>query len=277
MRLGGPVFGGYDSPDAWVAQVRRLGYRAASCPVDTAADNDTVKAYERAAAEADIVIAEVGAWSNPISYDDKERGAALAKCKSALDLADRIGARCCVNVVGSRSDNWAGPHIDSFTDETIELVVDSVREIVDAVKPTRTFWTIETMPWIIPDSPDSYLALLDAIDRDRVAVHFDPVNMISNPRRYCDTTSFLRECFEKLGPRIKSCHAKDIVLRNELTVHLSEALPGEGALDYAEFLRQVARLKDDVPIMLEHLATPEEYDRAASYIRHVAATERLVL
>lgn len=38
----------------------------------------------------------------------------------------------------------------------------NVRQIVDAVKPKRTFYTLETMPWVIPDSPDSYLKLIEA-------------------------------------------------------------------------------------------------------------------
>ncbi len=71
MRLGGPVFGDMDIPDGWVREVSRQGYRAAFCPLKSVEDRDAVRAFERAAAEADIVIAEVGAFgNNPISPDD---------------------------------------------------------------------------------------------------------------------------------------------------------------------------------------------------------------
>ena len=66
-------------------------------------------AYVRAAREADIVIAEVGAWSNPISPDEGTRQQAIRHCQEQLALADRVGARCCVNIAGSRSPDWAGP------------------------------------------------------------------------------------------------------------------------------------------------------------------------
>jgi len=46
--------------------------------------------------------------------------------------------------------------------------------IIDAVQPTRTFYTLETMPWMYPDSPQSYLRLLQAVDRRQFAVHFAP-------------------------------------------------------------------------------------------------------
>ena len=51
-----------------------------------------IHAYRDAADDADIIIAEVGAWSNPLSSDPEVRAAALDKCRSALQLADRIGA-----------------------------------------------------------------------------------------------------------------------------------------------------------------------------------------
>ena len=153
------------------------------------------------------------------------------------------------------------------------LIVTSVREIIDAVQPARTYYTLETMPWAPPHSPQSYLDLIEAVDRDRFGVHLDPVNLVNSPERYFDTTGLLRECFAKLGPWIRSCHAKDIVLDERLTVHLSEAAPGEGALDYATYLRELDALGADVPLLIEHLPDEESYDKAAAHIRSVAAAE----
>lgn len=271
MRLGGPVFGDISTPELWVAAVRKQGYRAAYCPLDAAANDATVRAYAEAAAQADIVIAEVGAWSNPISTEDGTRRAAIALCQKQLDLAERIGARCCVNIAGSRGEQWDGPHPDNLTAATFDLVVQTVREIIDAVQPRRTFYTLETMPWAFPDGPDSYLALIKAIDRPAFAVHFDPVNLISSPQRYFDNAAFLRDCFARLGPWIKSCHAKDILLAPRLTVHLDEVRPGLGGLDYATLLHEIRVLDPEIPLLLEHLPDAAEYVLAADYIRSIAA------
>ena len=138
MRLGGPVFGGdavTRDPDAWIAALRARNYRAAYCPLDERADDATVRAFANAARAADIVIAEVGAWSNPLSPDDATREKALALCRERLALADRIGARCCVNIAGSRGPKWDGPHPDDLTEDTFALLVETVRAIIDAVKP----------------------------------------------------------------------------------------------------------------------------------------------
>lgn len=268
VRLGGPVHEKYTSPEEWVAAVKRLGFGAAYCPIGADASDATVNAYADAAKKANIVISEVGAWSNPMDPDEARRKAALDKCKTQLALADRIGANCCVNIAGSRGEQWDGHDPKNFTKETFDLIVETTRSIIDAVKPTRTFYTLETMPWAYPDSADSYLSLIEAIDRKEFAAHLDPVNLVCSPQRYYANADLIRACFEKLGPYIKSCHAKDIILQPKLTTHLDEIRPGLGNLDYEVFLKELVKL-DDVPLMLEHLSSAEEYAQAAEYVRSV--------
>jgi sugar phosphate isomerase/epimerase len=270
MRFGGPIFGEYRDPDTWVSLVKHKGFRAANAPVGSDADGQTIRAYADAAGTADIVIAEVGAWSNPLGPDEKARKEAVELCTERLALAEAVGARCCVNISGSRGERWDGPDPRNLTDETFDMIVETVRGIIDAVSPTRTYYCLETMPWMYPDSVDSYRALLRAIDRSAFAVHFDPVNLVSSPERHFRNAELIAEFVEALGPHIRSVHAKDSVLHSELTTHLSEGRPGTGGLDYAALLRQLATLEPDTPLMMEHLPNEDEYDRATSYIRSVA-------
>jgi sugar phosphate isomerase/epimerase len=92
--------------------------------------------------------------------------------------------------------------------------------------------------------------------------------MISSPSRYYNNGVFLKECFSKLGPHIKSIHAKDITIMPELTLHLEERRPGSGSLDYTVFLQEVSKLRD-IPFLMEHLTKQEDYKLAADYIREV--------
>ncbi len=103
LRLGGPLFGTFDDPDSWAAAHQKLGYRAAYCPLKTDAASDVIKAYASAARKADIVIAEVGAWSNPLSPDPKMAQQSFKRCVDSLALAEAIGANCCVNIAGSKN------------------------------------------------------------------------------------------------------------------------------------------------------------------------------
>lgn len=277
MRLGAPIHGQFASPEAWVAAVQQQGYRAAYCPVTLDADQATVEAYASAATAANIVIAEVGAWSNPLSPDSAIRDAAIERCIRSLDLAERIGARCCVNIAGSRGERWDGPHKDDLTKATFELIVETVQQIIDAVKPSRTFYTLEPMPYMYPDSIESYQRLIQAIDRPAFAVHFDPVNLINSPQLYYANGDFMRAFVDQLGPAIKSVHAKDTIIRQQLTVHIDEVRPGLGTLDYPALLHALSALDPDLPFMLEHLPSQEEYEAAAAYVRGVAAQEGIQL
>lgn len=270
MRLGGPVFVEDITPERWITAVQQAGYGAAYCPVTVDDDPATVSAYVEAAAGAGIVIAEVGAWSNPLDADEAVRRAALAKCQAQLALADEVGARCCVNISGSRGEPWDGPHPANLTEETFDMVVESVRAIIDVVKPVRTFYTLEPMPWMYPDSADSYLRLIAAIDRPQFGVHVDMVNVVNSPQRYFDNTALIHEWFSKLGPYVKSTHAKDTLLSTKLTTHLDEVRPGLGRLDYRTLLRELDKLDPDTPLMIEHLHTAEDYRLSADYIRSVA-------
>ena len=269
MRLGGPLFEPYLDPDGWVTALKRLGYRAAYCP--EIKGGNTPEDFAKAARTADIVIAEVGVWNNPLSRDNDARKDAIRLCQQKLVLADEIGAACCVNIAGSRGSKWDGPHPDDLTSDTFDLIVDTVRDIIDAVKPKRTFYTLETMPWMYPDSTESYLRLINAIDRPSFAVHFDPVNLICSPQRYFSNAALIGEFIAVLGPRIKSVHAKDIVLRDHLTTHLDEVCPGLGALNYRNLLRELNHLDADLPLMVEHLPGEVEYKQATAYLRSVAA------
>lgn len=276
IRLGGPLFDPFEGPDAWVESLRKRGYRAGNSPVNPGADENQIRSCEKAARDNDVVIAEVGAWSNPISPDPQEAAKAIEMCIAGLQLADQIGARCCVNISGSKNPKyWAGPHQDNMTEAVFDQVVEISRKIIDAVKPSRTSFALEAMPWSFPYSTETYLKLLKAIDRKSFGVHLDPVNMITSPQDYYSNGKLIKEMFSVLGPHIKSCHAKDIILREDNYIpQLDEIRPGLGALNYGVFLRELAKL-DDVPLMMEHLKNDAEYKLAADHIRSVGQSVQI--
>lgn len=271
MRLGGQVFLENKNPESWSHALKQTGFRATTCPINGDDDIGELDDYLLAAAQNDILISEVGAWSNPISRNEETRRNAIAYCIKRLELAERMAAQCCVNIAGSRGEQWDGPDPDNFSDETFELIVETTREIIDAVKPERTVFALEMMPWVFPDSADTYLSLIKGIDRKGFGVHFDPVNIISSPRAYYRNGEIIKDFFAKLGPNIRNCHAKDILLGGKLTVHLDEVIPGQGNLDYRIFLTELNKLHPDTTLIIEHLSTNDQYKQASDYIRKTAS------
>ena len=278
IRLGGPIFKEVSNdPVSWVKAHIELGYNAAYCPLDADASSEMIKAFENEAQKSNLIIAEVGAWSNPISPDNTEQKKSFEHCCRQLDLADRIGAKCCVNIAGSRnSEQWDGPHIENLTNDTFDLIIEITRKIIDSVKPNRTYFTLEPMPWIFPNSVESYEKLLKSINRQGFAVHFDPVNLINSPENYYQNASIIKDAFKTLGPYIKSCHGKDTIIDSRLTTHISETRPGLGNLDYPVFLNELSKLHD-IPLMLEHMENPEDYKLSVAYLHQLVSENGLDL
>ncbi len=275
MRLGASLEPSSEDPQEIARAYVAAGYGAAVCPPVTFDQPERIRDIHQAFTSQDVVLAEIGAWNNMLDPDPARREANLQANIEKLALGDELGVRCCVNIAGSlRPDRWDGPHPRNLSAEAFELTVQNVRRIIDAVRPKRTCYCLETMPWAIPESPQRYLDLIRAIDRPMFGVHLDPVNLVNGPEKYFNNAALLRECFAKLGPWIVSCHGKDIRLQDRLTLHLDEVRPGLGALDYGVFLCELSRLPGDVPLILEHLP-PEEYPLAQKHVKEVAAVHGL--
>lgn len=271
MRFGAPLFDAYHDPQGWVDSLKRNGYNAAYCPVGQDASAAQIEEYRLAAQENDIVIAEVGAWgNNPLHPDAAVAEQGYRSLVEALTLAESIGARCCVNVSGSRGAVWDGPHPLNLTEETFERIAGYVNRLLDEVRPQCTAFSLEMMPWMFPTTAQENLALLDAVGRPSFVAHLDLVNITCSPRLYYENARTTADAFATLGRRIKSVHAKDIVLREQLTTHLDEVRPGLGGFDYHALLTAVEATDPDMPVMLEHLSTRQEYDDAAAYVRNIA-------
>ena len=277
MRFGGQIFKKWNTPEEWAQAALDMGYSAVYFPVDYTADIKAIDGYKKAAADADLVISEIGIWNNLLDADPEKREANIRRAIHQLELADYVGANCCVNISGNCGEQWDGHHPDNLTQKTFETVVRTTQRILDAVNPQNTEYTLEPMPWMFPHTADSYVELLKAVDRKGFAAHLDPVNVINSPVLYYQTGEVIREWFEKLGPKIRSCHAKDIVLSGSLTVHLDECRPGTGNLDYRTYLECMTTLPENTCLMLEHMSREEDYILAAKYLKGLAAEMNIQL
>ena len=273
MRLGTSSPLGHDTAINWAKNQIKIGCSSVVFPVDSSEQEEKITEYKNAADKAGLMIAEDGIWRNALSLDQNERRKNMDYCVEQLRMADFIGAKCCVNVSGAFGKRWDGAYKENFSKQAREEIIRMVREIIDRADVKNTFFALEPMPWMIPDSPEVYLQLMRDVDREQFAVHMDFVNMINCPRRFLDAEGFIEECFSRLGPYIKSTHLKDSRMDPmQLTTVLHECSPGEGSLDFVHVLRIIDRyLPADAPVLLEHMTTFEEYRRAYDYVAAKAA------
>ena len=294
IRLGGPVFmdtskaaGAGEShgarandPVALAKAHRAKGYRAAYAPWVKLDDAEGIREIRKAFEVEDVMIAEVGYWENLLDTEPEERKKTRQAMVNALALAEELGARCAVDILGSYCHgNGNSVHAaDNFSQDAFDEAVEISRYMIDAVKPKTAFFAYEIFPFNVVDSPEMIAKLLNAVDREQFGVHLDLANLINCPRAYWTSGDIMRECVELFGDRIVSAHAKDIKMQEPaISVILKEVLMGTGNLDITANIRELHKLPQEIPYMMEHLPNEEAYDLAAEHIRMVAAQEEIPL
>lgn len=267
MRLGTSSPLSHESAEDWAKKQRALGCTSVVFPVQSSESEQRICEYKNAADKYGLVIAEVGIWRNALASDEEERRKNTDYCVEQLRLADFLGARCAVNVAGAFGPRWDGHYKENFTDEAWKKTVAIIREVIDRADVKNTYFTMEPMPWMIPSSPRDYLRLIEAVDRDRFAVHLDIINMTNSAERYFNAEEFVDECAGLLGSRIRSCHIKDVHLKEEYTFQLEECAPGQGEFPLRYYIKRMNEIDSDMPVILEHLNTDEEYIKYMGYLK----------
>ncbi|MDE0361820.1 MAG: TIM barrel protein, partial [Rhodospirillaceae bacterium] len=271
MRLGAPfaaeVFAEEtDDPAALAKGHRAKGYGAAFCPEISLKDPGHIRAVETAFAAEDVLIAELHGLTsfeeagNLIDPDSEKRAAWHEHLCERFAQADEVGARCFLEMPGTCDPNsFYMPHPNNLTDECRDMIVERVREVIDAVRPRRTKFALEMMPFIHPSDPDSYVALLKAVDRESFGVHLDPVNILNSPDRCFNNGKLIKECFDKLGGAILSCHVKDVtLLPAAFPIGIEQCRTGTGLVDYRTYLSELNRLPPDTPLLTEPMPGMQE-------------------
>ena len=271
MRIGGSVMKPYHSPKEWLALVNELQYSTVTFPVHWSAPKAVRQEYLSCIRDHDLVIGEVGVWKNLLSPDEAQRNAALSESFRCLELAEEVGANCCVNICGTPAELWDGYHPLNYARETYEKIVEISRKIIDTVQPEKTAYTLEPMPWMCPRSPEEYLQLIRDVDRHAFQVHLDYCNMISSMDRYAHAEAFIESCFALLAPHIRCIHAKDVLIDDHvLPLCIREVPPGAGSIPWARVLQLSQQLGDDIPVFVEHLPDHESYLAAIAFVRKAA-------
>lgn len=273
MRIGAYIEN-FHNAEEWAQIHVQHGYGAAYWPFQTItyeAEDSVIQTYIDAAERHRLVIAEVGAWCNVLDRNPEVSEKNIRYCIGQLKLADRVGARCCVNIVGSLHPScWDGPHPDNLTDQTFDRIVKIIQRIIDEANPTRTYYTVEPMPWMYPCDIESMHRLIDAVNRPQFGVHVDMCNLINSYDKVYRSGEMTRRFFREFAPLIRSVHAKDTILEGTLTMHIHETIPGRGIFDHAALLEECSRLDPDLPVMAEHLQSEAEYVEATDFIKRKA-------
>ncbi len=254
MRLGMNYSFYKNNPEKWMEKLKALNVKSAVFPGSYKTNFRTIDRFREIAEENDVVIAEVGAWCNPMNPDPKARKAAVKYCVEQLKLADYLGASCCVNISGANGSDWAGFYPGNYDPDFYQRVVETTREIIETANPKNTKYAIEPMQWMVPTGPDEYLKFIEDVGSDKLAVHLDIANWMNSIDRFVNQRAFMDEVFRKLHGRIVSCHFKDVIVKPKLTYLQFQEVPvGRGQLDVDYYVEKINEEDPELPLLIEHL------------------------
>ena len=258
--------------------IRDQGYTSANSSYAMGTRNKWLDASEseitelkKACTDYDVELFDTMIWTNLLHPDEKTRQKNLKYVTENVEAADRIGCRMVTGATGSRDpDFYIGMHPDNWTRETWNVTIDSIRQILRDTSGCTTALGMEAVVTTNLDSPLAHKRLMEDVGDPRCKVCLDPTNML-NLERFYRTGELLDDCFDMLGENILGCDGKDeIIERDRMLLHLTEAVPGDGIMDYETYLVRLSRMEWPRTLLLEHMKA-EDYPRAKAFVEQMAA------
>ena len=168
----------------------------------------------------------------------------------ALDFAGELEARRLTAWTGSFSAQLMKTDPRNAAPEAAEGIVRFIEPWLPKLESAHLTLAFENYITLVCPDADSLRKLLDRLPTCVGAV-LDPPNL-TPLARYGERDTVLREMFQKLRGRIGVVHMKDFRLAQGGD-HYDLPGPLMGAMNYSLFLRSIAALPADVPLVAEHL------------------------
>ncbi len=232
-----------------------------------------VEAARRFLDDNGIRVGEFSAFHYGFDHEDAaERDAAQDHYARLLRHGTMMDAHC----VGFSTYGDRGKP-GMWTEATWERCLDSVARLAEQAE--RAGRDVAAHPHAMAPlcSVERYREMLDRTGSPRLKVLIDIVNL-TWPQRVFDTTALVNEVFDELGGDIAALHAKDVIIsggsgvsaaKGMGVIHVDEAVPGTGFMDFDAMVRRLDMLDHDVTVHVEHFEY-EDTLQGQQHIRDVA-------
>ena len=257
-----------------VKRVRDYGYTSTNSAITHSPWLDATEAEIKELNEAletyDVTFFDMHTVGTNIHPDPAERKKVNRVTIQSCEAAERLG---CVPMVTTHTGTAGAGRafkydINNWTWETWKKTISIMKYILSETSGMKVEFGIEPSAMTAVNGPEPLKQLIEECADSRLKVCLDPVNMM-NLQRYGRSTELINECFDTLGENIIAAHAKDSLIIEQQTVHITEVPPGKGVIDYETYLVRLSRLHYPRTLLIEHIVE-EEYPIAKKFIEHTA-------
>lgn len=186
-----------------VQKLRQTGNTAAvvsPAPVHKLSDSE-LRAFNAALKQHDVVVFEVGGYTNMLHPNAAERQKNLKSLASCIEAADKVGCPMVGTISGSLDPkDFFNVHPENWTEKTWKVLVEGVKQVLKDTSGCKAALGMEAQVTTNIDGPKSHKRLMNDVGDRRCAVNLDPVNMI-HLYNYYHTTELLNSSSISSGNR----------------------------------------------------------------------------
>lgn len=214
--------------------------------------------------ENNIHVAVLGCYINPTNPIESERQKNVATFIEHLKYAKAIGA----DMVGTETGRF-DPNFKivpaTYTEACYQLLMKSMREIVDAAEKLGVIVGIESVATHTLYSPEITLRFLREINSPNVEIILDPVNLLDR-NNYKEQEKVIDNVFKYYGERVSVMHIKDFKLDENGDVAFEQV--GEGLFNYAPLFKHLKERKPYITMLIEN-SNESRYHSDCEYLQKI--------
>lgn len=255
---------------ASLAAVRAAGYDVAhfnlaivggpSMPATVAAQ-DCAEVAD-ASRSTGVPIAAVSATYNMIHPDLSQRAAGMAALEAMIHAAPLMGTRLVTLCTGTRhpTDQWAY-HPDNSSPEAWRELCGEMARAVRVAEQVGVDLGVEPELANVVSSAAYAQRLIDEMGSPRIRIVLDPANLFESATP-AEARGIVARAVDLLGDSISMAHAKDRAGNGAFVT------AGAGIVDFPDFVRRLASVGFDGPLVTHGLAE-DEAPTVAVFLRGV--------
>ncbi len=223
------------------------------------------------------IVQAAGYRTNFVDPDESRRLDGINTLGPVFEMVKRLNAEMFITGCGSLSAaGFYGPARENYHSETRRRLIDSLRKVARIAEANGVLVALECHHLTTLDTPEHIAQVVEQVGSPMIRVNFDPVNLLGDLPSAFASGDAMRRMRELLGEHyVKAAHLKDIVVGDSPLLHLSEASPGTGLLDIAEFLRTCRMLGEGAAVVIEHMPRDDAVT-AIDYLKDEAKAADIV-
>jgi sugar phosphate isomerase/epimerase len=227
-------------------------------------DWQALKKIRAALDKNDLKIVGLYGYYNVIDPNAERRKAGEQRIELLIANWERFGSPIISTETGSfnpQSEFAEDPK--NFTEEGYAAVRDRFAQLAKAAEKTKAVIAVEAYWKNVIASAERTERLFKDVNSPSLKLTMDPCNYFHN-EELPKMDAMLRDIFKRVGKQTAIAHAKDV----KATGNGGQELPaaGLGVLNYPLYLRLLARLDREIPLVIEHLEL-KDVARARDYVK----------